>query len=598
MTKPVGRWIKAGPLEELRSQGMTVVKGGDRPILVVCEGETVFALDNRCPHMGFPLHRGSFEDGVLTCHWHHARFDVSSGCTFDLWADDIPTARVKIEDDAVWIESDCGFADPAEHWRRRLQDGMAHAIGLVIAKSILGARAAGVAPADLIRDAALFGAANRDRWGSGATTLTALANLLPLLDEEQEFLALYQGVRRLAADCAGKVPRRDVTALADASVPRETLRRWLRHWTQVRHRTGAERTLKTAIADNAPPAALAEMLLTAGCDRAYADGGHSLDFVNKAFECLDLIGWENAGTVLPTITDALTDARGAEESISWRSPVDLVGRLEDVFSVLPALMARGRESAGKPVDHAALAQELLADDPEAIIDSLCGAIRDGACPTDLSRALVYASVLRVAHFATTNESSDWDTAHHSLTYCNAVHQLLRRIENDSTGATQVSADALRAVFHGAMTIYLTRYLNVPPARLPDAAALDDLPADPDTLCRDLLDAFDRQQQVDRAAYLTTRYLTLGHSASRLINTLITALLREDAGFHTYQMLEACVQHHREWDDTAEGRTVLVALARFLAAHSPTRRAQHQTAAIAMRLNRGGDLYEDQTNETE
>src|SRR2546422_10850419 len=43
-------------------------------------GERVFALDNRCPHMGFPLDRGSVEDGTLTCHWHHARFDLASGC--------------------------------------------------------------------------------------------------------------------------------------------------------------------------------------------------------------------------------------------------------------------------------------------------------------------------------------------------------------------------------------------------------------------------------------------------------------------------------------------------------------------------------------
>jgi nitrite reductase/ring-hydroxylating ferredoxin subunit len=37
-------------------------------------------------HMGFPLERGSVADGILTCHWHHARFDLASGCTFDLWA--------------------------------------------------------------------------------------------------------------------------------------------------------------------------------------------------------------------------------------------------------------------------------------------------------------------------------------------------------------------------------------------------------------------------------------------------------------------------------------------------------------------------------
>jgi hypothetical protein len=48
--------------------------------------------------------------------------------------------------------------------------------------------------------------------------------------------------------------------------------------------------LLTAIAAGAPAATLADLLLTADADRVFADGGHSLDFTNKAFECLDLIG--------------------------------------------------------------------------------------------------------------------------------------------------------------------------------------------------------------------------------------------------------------------------------------------------------------------
>jgi Rieske [2Fe-2S] domain len=53
----------AGSLEELKAKGQLVVHGPHRPILVVYDRGWVFALDNRCPHMGFPLHRGSVEDG-------------------------------------------------------------------------------------------------------------------------------------------------------------------------------------------------------------------------------------------------------------------------------------------------------------------------------------------------------------------------------------------------------------------------------------------------------------------------------------------------------------------------------------------------------
>ena len=78
--------------------------------------------------------------------------------------------------------------------------------------------------------------------------------------------------------------------------------------------------------------------------------------------------------------------------------------------------------------------------------------------------------------------------------------------------------------------------------------------------------------------------------SELIATLARALLREDAGFHAYQMLEAGVRQFREWGNCDQGRHILVAVARYLAAHSPTERALLQTADIARRLMRGGELH--------
>ena len=590
MDVPSQDFVLACRLEELKAKGRIVVRGRHRPVLVIHDSGRVHALDNRCPHMGFPLDRGSVEEGILTCHWHHARFEIASGCTFDLWADDVPSCPVEVRNGEVWVRPTFGYADPSAHWRRRLEDGMAHDIGLVIAKAVQGLLAAAVAPADILRQAALFGAANRDGWSAGLTILTALGNLLPLLGEEETYLALFHGIRHVAADCEGQAPRREQTALSGAPDP-STLKRWLRRWVAVRHRDAAERTLLTAIAAGASPATLAEQLISAETDRPFADGGHSLDFVNKAFECLDLIGWRYAASVLPTVVCQMAAARGAEESTAWRQPVDLVALIGDAVRELPALFAAVR-NRGSWCDHEFLAHALLSDDPEAVIQALKGAIRAGAAPADLGRSLAYAAALRVARFGTANEHSDWETAHHAFTYCNAVHQALKRIGQESTSEAGYP-DAVRGVFHGAMAVYLARYLNVPPARLPgeEGDRLDDLPSGAEELRSALLDAFDRQRQVDAAGRFVARYLFLGHPPEALIGTLAYALLREDAGFHAYQMLEAGVRQVHEWGDGAAGRHVLVAVARYLAAHSPTERSVHQTADIARRLMRGGQIHE-------
>jgi hypothetical protein len=138
-----------------------------------------------------------------------------------------------------------------------------------------------------------------------------------------------------------------------------------------------------------------------------------------------------------------------------------------------------------------------------------------------------------------------------------------------------------------------RCLNVPPARLPGEGddRLKDLPSTVEEIRAALLDAFDRQHRVDEAGRLVARHFTLGHPPESIIATLAHALLREDAGFHAYQLLEAGVQFH-EWSDPEPKRHIMIAVARYLAAHSPTERAWLQTADIARRLSRGDQLHEN------
>jgi nitrite reductase/ring-hydroxylating ferredoxin subunit len=584
-------WVYAGNLEELKARGMTIVQAHRGPLLVICDGSGCFAVDNRCPHLGFPLHRGSVADGILTCHWHHARFDVASGGGFDLWADDLPTAEVQVRGGEVWVTPEPRYADGEAHWKNRLCAGLEHNLALVIAKAILGLRMQGIAPHELVREAALFGARHREHWGTGLTVLAALANLIRNLPDDATYLALYKGIRNVAEDCEGQ-PARHARQPLDKPVPAQTLARWLRHWTAVRHPDAAERTLLTAIHAESAPAELAELMLVAATDRVYADGGHALDFINKAFELLEHIGWQHASAILPTTTSLLTSARGAEESNAWRHPVDLIAVCADAANEAPAAIAAGCDRRGTWKGTRALVDTLLGDSAHDAMHALIAAVREGALLSELGGALAYAAALRIARFGTANEHSDWEAAHHAFTYANALHRMLIRLE---AGGRVATAETLRGLLHGAMSLYLLRFLNVPPAKLPGEARdrLDDLPEDGALLCEQFLDALDRHGALDLAPRYVARYLTMGRDPERLLATLAQAVLREDAGFHTYQMLEAATGQFRYWSNGPEGRHILVASARYLAAHSPTERGELQTATVARKLARGQRLYAEE-----
>ncbi|MCS7225073.1 MAG: Rieske 2Fe-2S domain-containing protein [Armatimonadetes bacterium] len=578
--------IIVGGLDEVKSRGVLVVAGPYCPIAVFHHNGRIYAVDNRCPHMGFPLHRGSVQEGLLTCPWHHARFDLSSGCTFDLWADDVPSFPVEIRNGTVVVVvPQRNLKAIQDHWLRRLRDGIEHQLDLVIAKAVIHLIASGADFREIVRSGAELGLRLRDSWGSGMTILVAMAHLVPLLAPEWQMRALYQGLSHIAGNIAGQPPRRERQPLLGSSASAEEIRHWLHHWTLVRHRDGAERSLLTALDRDWSPLEVTELLFSAVSQRPFADGGHLWDFANKGLELLDLIGWDLAPLVFSSLAAQLVSSRGGEERTDWRHPVDLIPLVREAEAKLSPALEEGAAKESHRLDLNHWLSILLGEDPRAILDSLVEGVRSGIRPSDLSKTVAFAAAMRIARFGENNELGDWITVLHTFSYCNAVHQTVKRF------GEEVPASVFRGVLHGAIAVYLDRYLNVPPAPLPgERSSLDQLPAQTDVLAKEILEACDRTGSDQMVARLAARFLNVGGLPEDLIRILAECVLREDADFHTFQMLEAGLRQYHEWN-SSDGLPLLLATARYVAAHAPTQRATEQTFKIAWRLHRGEALYE-------
>ena len=580
MATSVKGHISAGTLEHLQRRGCAVVTGGGHAIAVFYHEGEVYAVDNRCPHMGFPLDRGSVKDGILTCHWHHARFDLSSGGTFNPFADDVRSFPVSVVDGEVWVDVEPSARDEQGHWQRRLDDGLEHNIRLVIAKSVLGLQAAGADYRQALGTGARFGTTySSSGWGAAMSILTCTANILPRLYEEDRPRALYQGLRHVARECAGKAPLFSVDPLPTGETRPEVFARWFRNFIDVRDDEGAERCLVTAIELGISRQHISDMIFAAATDHIYLDAGHVVDFANKAFELLDHLGWEMAGQVLPSLVPGMARARRSQELSQWRQPIDLASMVWEARAELPALLRQGQDRRGEWDDGESLASRLLNDSPGEIIESIKQAIADGAGPEQVGAAVAHASFLRMAHFHLSNEFRDWDTVHNTLTAANALHQALKR---------SPTPEMLRGAFDVAMSIYLDRFLNMPAQRIPDGTP-SEVP-DSEQL-EGMLELVNSRQQVEETALAVSAYMAGSGNSGELLATMGRMMLREDADFHAFQILDAAMRQFEEREGTESARHVMIGLCRFLSAHSPTPRAEGQTYQIALRLQRGEDIYQ-------
>ncbi|HYR79727.1 MAG TPA: Rieske 2Fe-2S domain-containing protein [Candidatus Dormibacteraeota bacterium] len=573
-------FVRAGSLAQL-PEGKSMTANLDGHVIAIFHtAEGIFAVDNRCPHMGFPLDRGTVKDCILTCHWHHARFDLHSGGAFDQWADDVRAFPVKVADGDIFVNV-AQHGDLRRHRIERLRDGIERNIPLVIGKSVIALLDDNGDGRESFRIGLEFGVRNRrDGWGAGLTTLTCMMNLLDSLRPDDRARAMFHGLAAVANDSDGHPPRFTIRPLPGSGASVAEIKRWLRRFVEVRDTEGAERCIVSAVRMGASPNNVADMMFGAATDHRYLDGGHTLDFTNKALEALDHAGWDLAEPVLASLARGYATGDRMEEANSWRNPIDLIAILEPAFDAIPGALEAGRRVKMRWSDRDTLVQTILGDDPSAIVDAMLAALRGGCASSDLAAAVAYAAALRVARFPTSNEYGDWDTAHHSFTFANAVHQAVRRVS---------SIELVRGIFDAAMTVYLDRFLNVPAAKLPERNGARTNPAERLAQLPDLLD---RQQQVNQAGELVADYLGAGGDPKELLAALGNALLREDRDFHTIQDIEAAFRQYSILEGTDAAAHVLIATTRYLAAHAPTARAQAQTYRIAFRLNRGEQVFNE------
>jgi 3-phenylpropionate/trans-cinnamate dioxygenase ferredoxin component len=89
--------------DDLADGGLTATKVGENEILLAKVDGKIYAIDNACGHLAYPLNEGRLDGHVVTCLWHFARFDVRTGAVVSAGIDfeNLKPLEVRISSDGT-----------------------------------------------------------------------------------------------------------------------------------------------------------------------------------------------------------------------------------------------------------------------------------------------------------------------------------------------------------------------------------------------------------------------------------------------------------------------------------------------------------------
>jgi nitrite reductase (NADH) small subunit/3-phenylpropionate/trans-cinnamate dioxygenase ferredoxin subunit len=101
----MGTFHKVNEVKGLAPGSGKAVEVGGQRIAVFNIGGTFYAIGDTCTHRRGPLSEGTLEGTTVTCPWHGAKFDVTTGKNLSPPAPgEVPSYKVRVEGDDIQVE--------------------------------------------------------------------------------------------------------------------------------------------------------------------------------------------------------------------------------------------------------------------------------------------------------------------------------------------------------------------------------------------------------------------------------------------------------------------------------------------------------------
>jgi nitrite reductase/ring-hydroxylating ferredoxin subunit len=408
----MSHWTRAFPLDDLAPGSARLLKTEThRVALFRTDDGEVFAVDNACPHEGYPLVQGDVKGCTLTCQWHNFKFDLRDGSC--LKGDEaVRHYTTRIEDGV--IEVDLSVEDPARTIAKALaslEEGMLEGQVGRMARDVARLLDAGMSAIEILSYGAMLDA----RYAEYGTThaLPVAADLIEYLDGEIEHDTLV------------------IMQLMEL-VSESNIRRPKQQWPGPQTGARFADDLVDAIENEEAPKAIAlvrghldqagEALLRAASSH-FLGFGHALIYATKAIELLAHHD-EHRDEILSALTLRILSST-REDTLppmaEWRSWVD-----DHEF----------RRGSGELEDKEVLVRRIL-DATDKSIEGEFARLINATEPNELVDVLVESAARRLLNFDPAIHEDhavqdNWLFVTHPLTYARAIREALQHSDHPDT----------------------------------------------------------------------------------------------------------------------------------------------------------------------
>jgi nitrite reductase/ring-hydroxylating ferredoxin subunit len=548
-------------------------------------GGRIYATDNQCPHMGYPLTRGAIRDGVLTCDWHGWSFDLEGGGCFVGGCDDLATFPVEIQDGEIWLDLNKAESSRRENRLLLLQEGLLTEDSWTLSKAIALLLADGLPEKDVIELFVKHMGRHiaTHRGAEGGRNVSHLINGIKVARRYQTDDRLIP-LMLAANGAAGPAGDRPPVDPLPPPASWEKLENWVRAFSRERFAEGIEKCLVTARHLGGHDDRMLPLLYECAVEPHFFGFIDNLMFLGNLAELVEELGWDRSSELVCNLSGKLL---GRGRPAPERFQLEAMKIYEPIEAAMKDghVIAKPAADAGYAED--ALVQALGSGNLDSIFQGVTDVLAAGVDADRIITTLVLVAADRMARTAV-NLNPGWGALTAELNLAASL-----RIAKRYGGPLATR----KALYHAGYRHFEDRWLNITTRPLTAAGGdktLDVKVKDEEAGIAWIQDSIE-SVRVNDVGNQVREYLNAGFSGDRLLHETGNTILKDDTGNFILPTLRTVFD---EWENPLIARhparnQLLIGLARY-ATDVRRRKGSKSAALTAQRFARGQtavDLYD-------